>query len=401
MQPVRTSIALAPLALLLCSAAAHAQTPIRMGQTVEGRLTTESKKAPEDQSFYDLYTFTGRRGERIRFIMRSSDFDAYLNVGRTDKSGGFESLDTDDDGAGGTDAKVELTLPADGAYAIRANTLNAGPTGAYTLRVEQGVVPGPPVVRPIAVGQTLTGELSETDPELDDDNSRYDLYTFQARAGDGVTATLRSSAFDAFVALGRMRGDEFEVIKSDDDNGGGTDARVSATLTEAGTYTLRVNSYEGGKTGPYTLELASGVVADSEDGDDEHGDHGERGPNVDRPLHPQARPIRAGRMVRDSLTVRDPEDGDGTYYQDWLYTGRAGERIVVTMRSAAFDSYLQFGKAGAGTFTFMDAQDDRGGGNDSLMAVALPEDGQYVLRVNTISKATGPYSLMLERLRNR
>ncbi|HEU0076419.1 MAG TPA: PPC domain-containing protein [Longimicrobiaceae bacterium] len=396
MQPVRTSIALAPLALLLCSAAAGAQTPIRVGQTVEGRLTTESRKAPEDQSFYDLYTFTGRRGERVRFTLRSKDFDAYLNVGRTDKSGGFESLDTDDDGAGGTDARVELTLPADGAYAIRATTLNAGDSGAYTLQVEQGVAPAPPVLRPITVGQTVSGDLGGSDPKLDD-NSFYDLYTFQARAGDGVTATLRSSEFDAFLVLGRMRGEEFEEIDSDDDNGGGSDARVSATLSEAGTYTLRANSLRGDQTGAYTLELASGGVADAEGGDEEH-DHG---PAAARPLDPNARPIRAGQTVRDSLTARDPEDSDGTYYRDWLYTGRAGERIVVTLRSTAFDSYLQFGKTQAGTFTYMDAQDDRGGGNDSLLAVALPEDGQYVLRVNTISKATGPYSLMLERLRGR
>ncbi len=399
MQPVRTSIALAPLALLLCAAAAHAQTPIRVGQTVEGRLTAESKKAPEDQSFYDLYTFTGRAGERVRFTMRSKDFDAYLNVGRSDKSGGFESLDTDDDGGGGTDARVELTLPADGAYAIRANTLNAGPTGAYTLQVEQGVAPAPAVLRPIAVGQTVTGDLGGSDPKLDD-NSYYDLYTFQARAGDGVTATLRSSAFDAFLVLGRMRGDDFEEIESDDDNGGGSDARVSATLPEAGTYTLRANSLYGDKTGAYTLQLASGVVESSDDDDDEHGGHDDHGTDA-RPLHPQARAIRAGQTVRDSLRATDPEDSDGTYYQDWLYTGRAGERIVITMRSAAFDSYLQFGKAGAGTFTYVDAQDDRGGGNDSLMAVALPEDGQYVLRVNTISKATGPYTLRVERLRGR
>lgn len=398
MQPARTSIALAPLALLLCSAAS-AQTPIRVGQTVEGRLTAESRKAPEDQSYYDLYTFTGRRGERVRFTLRSTDFDAYLNVGRSGKDGAFESLDTDDDGGGGTDARVSLTLPDDGTYAVRANTLRAGDTGAYTLQAEQGVAPAPPVLRPIAVGQSLSGDLAESDPELDD-NSHYDLYTFQARAGDGVTATLRSSAFDAFLVLGRMRGDDFEEIQSDDDHGGGTDARVSTTLTEAGTYTLRVNSYEGGKTGAYTLELASGVVAIPDDDDDEHGGHDDDG-TAARPLHPQARPIRAGRMVRDSLRATDPEDSDGTYYQDWLYTGRAGERIVVTMRSAAFDSYLQFGKANAGTFTYMDAQDDRGGGNDSMMAVALPEDGQYVLRVNTISKATGPYSLRVERLRGR
>jgi hypothetical protein len=395
MQPVRTSLALAPLALLLCTAAS-AQTPIRMGQTVSGRLTEQSMKAPEDQSFYDLYTYAGKRGERVRFTLRSKDFDAYLNVGRADKSGSFESLDTDDDGGGGTDARVEITLPADGVYSVRANTLNAGDSGAYTLQLEQGVPPAPVVLRPITVGQTVRGELTEADPKLGDD-SFYDLYTFQARAGDGVTATLRSSDFDAFLVLGRMNGEEFEEIESDDDKGGGTDSRVSATLPAAGTYALRVNTLYGGKTGAYTLELASGVVEDDSGEGGEHDHDGESARTS--ALHPGARPIRAGRTVSDSLRASDPEDSDGTYYQDWLYTGRRGERIVVTLRSQAFDSYLQFGRAQDGSFTYMDAQDDRGGGNDSLMAIALPEDGQYVLRVNTMSKATGPYSLLLERLR--
>ncbi|MEW5931382.1 MAG: PPC domain-containing protein [Gemmatimonadota bacterium] len=395
MQPARTSLALAPLALLLCTAAS-AQTPIRMGQTVSGRLTEQSMKAPEDQSFYDLYTYAGKRGERVRFTLRSKDFDAYLNVGRADKAGGFESLDTDDDGGGGTDARVELTLPADGVYAVRANTLNAGQSGAYTLQLEQGAPPAPVVLRPIAVGQTVRGELGEGDPRLGDD-SFYDLYTFQARAGDGVTATLRSSDFDAFLVLGRMNGDEFEEIESDDDRGGGTDSRVSAALPAAGTYALRVNTVYGGRTGAYTLELASGVTEDTSREGDEHDQEHESARTT--ALHPRARPIRAGQTVSDSLRAGDPADGDGTYYQDWLYTGRRGERIVVTLRSQAFDSYLQFGRAAEGKFTYMDAQDDRGGGNDSLLAIALPEDGEYVLRVNTISKATGPYSLTLERLR--
>ena len=397
MQPARTSLALAPLALLLCTAAT-AQTPIRMGQTVSGRLTEQSMKAPEDQSFYDLYTYAGKRGERVRFTLRSKDFDAYLNLGRTtDKAGGFESLDTDDDGGGGTDARVEITLPADGVYALRANTLNAGQSGAYTLQLEQAPPPAPVVLRPVAVGQTVRGELGEGDPQLGDD-SFFDLYTFQAGAGDGVTATLRSSDFDAFLVLGRMNGEEFEEIESDDDKGGGTDARVSAALPAAGAYVLRVNSLYGGKTGAYTLELASGVVEDTAGGGDEHGEH-DHGSARTTALHPRARPIRAGQTVSDSLRASDPEDGDGTHYQDWLYTGRRGERVVVTLRSQAFDSYLQFGRVQDGKFTYVDAQDDRGGGNDSLLAIALPEDGQYVLRVNTISKATGPYSLMLERLR--
>ena len=239
--------------------------------------------------------------------------------------------------------------------------------------------------RPIAVGQTVTGDLGGTDPKLGD-NSFYDLWTFQARAGDGVTATLRSTDFDAFLVLGRMRGEDFEEMESDDDKGGGSDARVSTTLSEAGTYTLRVNSLYGEKTGAYTFQLASGVVDTATDHD--HGSHDTTAPPPPGRCTRRRGPSAPGRRC----ATRSPRATPRTPTAPTTRTGsqgRRGERIVATMRSPAFDSYLQFGAPGAGTFTYMDAQDDRGGGNDSLMAVALPEDGQYVLRVNTIPRPRG------------
>lgn len=394
MQAVRTSLVLVPLAIALCSAAASAQTALRMGQTVSGRLTAASKKAPEDQSYYDLYTYAGRRGERVRLTMRSSDFDAYLNVGRTGSGGAFESLDTDDDGAGGTDARVELTLPADGTYAIRANTLNAGDTGAYTLQLERGVAPVAAVPQPIRVGQTVSGTLGGTDPKLGD-NSYYDLWTFTARAGDGVTATLRSGDFDAFLVLGRMQGGEFEEIDSDDDAGGGTDARVSARLAQPGTYTLRVNTLNGNESGAYTLELASGVAAGA-------ASSGGGAPSgAGSTVHPQARPIRAGQTVSGTLSERDPVTFDGTFFQDWIFSGKRGDRIVITLRSPAFDAYLQFGRKNGSSFEYVNAEDDGAGGTDSLLATTLPGDGEYVLRVNTLHKSTGAYTLMVEKLSAR
>ncbi|HEV2146544.1 MAG TPA: hypothetical protein VGR37_03930 [Longimicrobiaceae bacterium] len=392
MQPARTLLFLAPLALLLCSGASTAQTALRMGQTVSGQLTASSRKAPEDQSYYDLYTYTGRRGERIRVTMRSSDFDAYLAVGRMAKGGAFSSIATDDDGAGGTDARVELTLPEDGTFAIRANTLSAGSVGRYTLQVERGTAPVVVTPQPIRVGQTVSGSLDRTDPRLDD-QSYYDLWSFQGRAGQAVSATLRSSAFDAFLVLGRTDGESFEEIASDDDGAGGSDARVSTTLPASGTYVLRANSLQGSKTGAYTLQLAEGPASGAG-----AAARSTTPSSAGSTVHPQARPIRAGQTVRAALTDGDPVTFDNTHYQDWIYSGKRGERLVITLRSAAFDSYLQFGRRAGGRFEYIGAQDDGAGGNDSLMAIALPEDGDYVLRVNTLHAGTGAYSLTVEKL---
>lgn len=130
-------------AVILVGAAATslpAQTRIAPGQTVRGSLTAGDSTLA-DGSHYDLYTFAGRSGQTVTVTMRSGEFDAYLAVGRV-SGGEFVSGETDDDGAGGTDAQVTYTLPAAGEYAIRANSLSDGQTGAYTLELSTGAVAG-------------------------------------------------------------------------------------------------------------------------------------------------------------------------------------------------------------------------------------------------------------------
>lgn len=114
----------------------------------------------------------------------------------------------------------------------------------------------------IALGQSVRGSITAADPTLAD-GSHYDLYTFSGRGGQTVTVTLRSGDFDAFLAVGKMAGGEFESTETDDDGAGGTDARLTYTLPATGEYAIRANTLSGGETGSYTLELsADGAAAD-------------------------------------------------------------------------------------------------------------------------------------------
>ncbi len=250
---------LALAALAAFPALAAAQTPIRFGDTLSGRLEAGDPKM-EDESHYDLFTFQGTQGQRAVITLRSDAFDTYLAVGRMQGSE-LDVVDSDDDGGGGTNSRIEITLPETGTYTVRANSLGAGETGDYTISLALGVAPPPPPPpTPIRLGQTVQGELSATDPRAGDD-SHYDMYVFRGTAGQSLVITMRSEAFDAYLSAGGMADGEFEESDSDDDGAGGTDARLEVTVPASGVLMIRANSLSEGETGAYTLLVEAAAAA--------------------------------------------------------------------------------------------------------------------------------------------
>jgi hypothetical protein len=98
----------------------------------------------------------------------------------------------------------------------------------------------------------MSGQLTTDDCRLDLDNSFYDAWTFQGVAGQTVVITMRSTAVDSFLFLLDPNGVE---IESNNDSGGGNDARMSVVIDTSGTYTILANTVETGETGAYTLQL--------------------------------------------------------------------------------------------------------------------------------------------------
>ena len=107
---------------------------LTLGQPVTGALEVTDPRL-RDGSHYDLWTYQGRRGERIQISMESSDFDTYLMLGR-ETDGQQTILQEDDDGGEGTNSQIAAELPEDGEYVIVANSYSAGQMGRYTLRID-------------------------------------------------------------------------------------------------------------------------------------------------------------------------------------------------------------------------------------------------------------------------
>lgn len=111
---------------------------IEIGASVTGSLDP-GDAILEDGSHYDVYTFSGVAGQRLRITLASDDFDAYLQFGPW-AGDDVEITDTDDDSAGGEsglDAMLEITLPESGTYAIMANSLGSNEIGLYTVTIEE------------------------------------------------------------------------------------------------------------------------------------------------------------------------------------------------------------------------------------------------------------------------
>ena len=118
-----------------------AATPISVGQTINGNLTTGDCPLG-DGTFYDTYSFNGNAGQRVAVSMTSSQFDTFLFLNRPDGS----PLAVDDDGGDGTNSRVPpgsgfITLPVTGTYTIWANAFDpADTTGSYSVTLSAPVL---------------------------------------------------------------------------------------------------------------------------------------------------------------------------------------------------------------------------------------------------------------------
>lgn len=229
----------------------RAPEPIAFGASLQGEIGDGDPTDGDDRGF-DAFTFAGREGQRVQAIMRSGDFDTYLQIGKAD--GDFRALAFDDDGLmEGTDSRLNFTLPEDGTYVLRALPLTSDGKGLYALElIDRGPQPRP---GSLLIGSTAWGTLTESDATTDS-NSHYDAYRITAREGEKLLITMVSNDVDSFVVVGRVKADgAFEVLASDDDGLTDTHAKLEWTAPRDGSYEIRAGAYQHGQTGAYALTV--------------------------------------------------------------------------------------------------------------------------------------------------
>jgi len=373
------------LALAVAAAAVPAQAQrfsnVRPGQSVEGRLA-ENDPALFQRGRFKVYQFRAQTGVRYVATLRSGDFDAFLTLART--TGGItDVMASDDDGASGTDARLRFEVPDAGTYLLIAQSLGEDGVGDFTLALDtaRARLPEP---RDVRVGETIRGALTDDDADFADLagdandgelSGFYDLYRFEAGAGERLRIRMETQMSGAALAVGTLQDGEFvplarSAVAAADTGAPG--AVLPFRAPEAGEYYI-VAGVSGGGTGSYRLMIQ------------------ERGAEP----QPRATPLRRGQTVSATLREGDPELDDGRWYDAYSYTGRAGERIRISMRSDEFDTVLILGRVVDGEFEELEMNDDaEEDGTDSALVVELPADGRYVIQATSFRGRTeGAYRL--------
>jgi hypothetical protein len=219
----------------------------------------------------------------------------------------------------------------------------------------------------LTAGQRRTGQLQRGDAVMED-GSLFDIYTYQARAGERLTINMRSSDFDTHLTVARVEGGNAELIVRDDDSGGGTNSRAEFTAESDGPLLIAANALSEGMTGSYTIEVTAAGGGDR---------------------------IAVGQSRQGSLARTDPQLADSSYYDTYTFQGRQGEALTIALTSSAFDTYLSVGQVVDGRYREVASNDDADGTN-SVVQVTLPAAGTYQIRANSYEKGqTGAYTLAL------
>lgn len=220
----------------------------------------------------------------------------------------------------------------------------------------------------------LSATLEQGDNVLPMDNSLFDAYTFEGKAGEQVSIEMSSGEINPYLILLSPTGAE---VAQDDDSGGDKNAKIIVQLPESGTYTLIANSYGGGESGAYSLTVqtaASDAIVPSENA------------TTTTTILQESGELQAG----DSTLPND-----GSLFDIYSFEGEAGQTVTITLESEEFDTYVILIDADGSAVA---QNDDASEGNtNSHLRFSLPYTGQYQIIVNSYDKTgLGRYTLSVE-----
>ncbi|NJL50118.1 MAG: trypsin-like serine protease [Leptolyngbyaceae cyanobacterium SM2_5_2] len=223
-------------------------------------------------------------------------------------------------------------------------------------------------------GPAVQGQLDDSSNILPD-GSYYNPYIFEGEAGQVVTIEMVSGDLDSYLIV--VAPDRDDLYAQDDDGGGNLNARLSLQLPYTGSYLIFANAFAQGEMGRYQLRVIEQSRAAGSPSTPGQGSQG----SILR---------QQGQLGPGDSTL-----GDGSYFQEFTFQGRAGQRVFITLASAEFDTYLLLVDEAQNVV----AENDDANRNttNSELSLTLPRDGVYTVVVNAYdSTGQGQFLLTVE-----
>ncbi len=288
-------------------------------------------------------------------------------------------LGSNDDGGGGTDARLTIEAKAAATLFVSASAADGTATGDYrvvfaTLDSGGDDIPDDPSTTARAtLGTPFAGEL---EPAGDRDWIAVTLsggavYDIQLTGRGG-----RNALEDPFLRVYDATGAQ---VAFNDDFGGGRDSRIEAFSPDArGTYFLSAGSYADEGTGLYELLVTE--VSDDTD--------------TDIPANPgTTSTVGVGAPVASTIDF----EGDRDWHAADLEAGRSYRiDLVGSGRNALSDPLLRLYD---GEGALLGENDDNGTSRDSRLVVTATEDARYFVSAGAYADdGTGRYTIEITDL---
>jgi len=223
------------------------------GNAIAAVLTAADNTLP-DGSYYKAYQFQGQAGQSLVIEMRGNAIDPYLVL--FDPTG--RKVAEDDDGGGGKNARLTVTLSSTGKYTLYANSYEVGQTGSFTIA---GTIAGrlsnnftsqspsePTDDRRIILQKN--GVLGTQSRVFARDGSLFEAFSFNGQAGQIVQIELVSSDFHPYLVLFAPNS---KVLQENNGLPSRKNASMTLQLPLTGTYRTIVNAFDRTGKGAYKL----------------------------------------------------------------------------------------------------------------------------------------------------
>jgi hypothetical protein len=270
--------------------------------------------------------------------------------------------------------RVQIMAPqanATAEYEVRVAA--SAPQTTPTLSRNHHQLPTGAAGATLAMDQTVRGDLSDTDGHLPT-GEPADVWGIELPAGQDMSITLESGAFDSYLMVVAPNGQYFE----NDDDGGTLNARVTFAPPVPGTYRVVATAYRATDRGAYELKVLRGAAAVADAAAGSGSGSGASG---------------AEQHVRGALAQGDQTLSSGELMDEHRFTLAAGQSVRFRATSSQFDTYLIV-KPPSGAQ--IDNDDAPGGGTDAQVDLVAQEAGEYrVLVTSYRAGEAGAYDLVV------